>query len=395
MRGVREPIFHYSLSLLLCLLALFFASIPCLMAETINVPEKIRVAVADSANELNLSIKGPYEIRIFETEELLDEGRTFYNIKIRPCAYGIDFGKKKFKIHAIYIIPQRQPAIYLGKRLYRGSLQIIKTEDGLLRAINIINLEDYLKGVLFHEVSHRWPMEVIKAQAIASRTFALYQAEQNNDKHYYLKSDVSSQVYGGVYAEKYRTNKAVEETRGEVLVYNGRLLPAFFHATCGGHTEYAKRLWDVQAKPLKGVRCIYCKNSPHFAWELDLFLAEIEKKLNNAGHKISGITAIEIEGRDPSGRITQLILKGCTRRIKISAKDFRHILGSRVIKSTNFTVRIMDKDVRLEGKGWGHGVGLCQWGAFSMAKKGKNVKQILNLYYPGAEIVKLSDSYKD
>ncbi len=389
MRGARELISNYNLSFFVFLFCFLFISTSPLMAATINIPEKIRVAVADNAVELNLSIKGPYEIRTLETEELLEKGRTFFNIKIRPFSYGIDFGKKKFKIYAIHIIPQRQPAIYLGKRLYRGSLQIIKTEEGLLRAINIINLEDYLKGVLFHEVSHRWPMDAVKAQAIASRTFALYQAQQNNQQYYYLKADVSSQVYGGVYAERYRTNKAVEETKGEVLVWNGKLLPAFFHATCGGHTEYVNRLWKVNAKPLKGVGCVYCKNSPHFSWEREVALTTIEKRLNEAGYNISGISSIKIKGRDPSGRVIQLIIKGKGERVRISAKDFRHILGSRITRSTNFIVTIIGDSAHFEGKGWGHGVGLCQWGAFSMAKKGKDAQQILNFYYPGAEIVSI------
>jgi stage II sporulation protein D len=391
MRGARELISNYNLSFLIFLFCSLLISISPLMAATINIPEKIRVAVADNADELNLSIKGPYEIRTLETEELLEEGQTFFNIKIRPFSYGIDFGKKKFKIYAIHIIPQRQPAIYLGKRLYRGSLQIIKTEEGLLRAINIINLENYLKGVLFHEVSHRWPIEAIKAQAIASRTFALYQAQQNDQQYYYLKADVNSQVYGGVYAERYRTNKAVEETRGEVLIWNGRLLPAFFHATCGGHTEHVSRLWKVDAKPLKGVRCVYCKNSPHFSWKRDVALTAIEKRLNEAGYNISGISSIKIKGRDPSGRVIQLILKGKGERVRISAKDFRHILGSRIVRSTNFTVTITGNSAHFEGKGWGHGVGLCQWGAFSMAKKGMTADEILEYYYSGAKIVKLSD----
>ena len=389
MRGDGELISNYNLSLFIFLFCSLFMFVTPLMAVTINVPEKIRVVIADNADELNLSIKGPYKIRTLETEELLEEGRTFFNIKISPFSHGIDFGKKKFKIYAIHIIPQRQPAIYLGKRFYRGSLQIIKTEEGLLRAINIIDLEDYLKGVLFHEVSHRWPMEAIKAQAIASRTFALYQAQQNNHKYYYLKADVSSQVYGGVYAERYRTNEAVEETKGEVLVWRGKLLPAFFHATCGGHTEYAGRLWKVNAKPLRGVRCVYCENSPHFFWEHDVDLATIEKRLNEARYSISGISSMKIKGRDPSNRVIQLSLKGKEEIVRISAKDFRRILGSRIIRSTNFTITIIGKTAYFQGKGWGHGVGLCQWGAFSMAKKGKDAQQILKFYYPGSRIVNI------
>jgi len=359
-------------------------------AASINIPDKIRVVIADNAKELNLSIRGKYRIATIETGQLLKEGRTFFNIKIRPVKNGIDFGKDILNIHAIEIIPEREPAIYLGKRLYRGSLQILRTKEGLLRAINIINLQDYLKGVLYHEVSHRWPMEAMKAQAIASRTFALYQAQQNKNKYYYLKSDVSSQVYGGVYAEKYRTNRAVEETRGKVLIYRGKLLPAFFHATCGGKTEDAARLWKVRIGPLKGIDCFYCENSPHYNWQSSISLEDAEKALRSAGYKISDIDSIKIIDRDRSARVTKLRLSSKRIRKNISAKDFRHILGSRLIRSTNFTVAIKGGKAYFNGRGWGHGVGMCQWGAFSMAKKRKTAADILANYYPGAHIADIA-----
>ena len=391
MRGGRELISGNNLLCVILSLSFIFTSVSSIIAATIDIPEKIRVVVADDADELDLSIKGPYEIRTLETGELLEEGKTFFGIKIKPTSYGIDFGKKKFKIYGIHIIPRREPAIYFGKCLYRGSFQIIKTKDGLLCAINVVDLEDYIRGVLFHEVSQSWPIEAIKAQAIASRTFALYQAQQNKDQDYYLKSDVSSQMYRGVYAEKYRTNKAVEETVGEILIWDNRILPAFFHATCGGHTEDASRLWNVSAAPLNGIRCAYCKNSPHFVWELNLSLFAIEKKLNEAGYNISGISSIDIEGRDLSGRVTQIILTGKEQKVIVSAKDLRSILGPRYVRSTNFTVKIIGENVYLEGKGWGHGVGLCQWGAFSLAKKGKDAQQILSFYYPGSVIANITD----
>jgi len=377
--------FLFSLSLPL------FTLLSPVVASVIEVPDNVRVAVADNADELQLSIKGPYEIKTIETGELLETGETFFNIKVKPSAYGIIFRDKELKIYAIHIIPKNQPAIYLGKCLYRGSLQIIRTEQGLLRAVNVVDLEDYVKGVLYHEVSHRWPIEAIKAQAIVSRTFALYQAQQNKNKDYYLKSDVSSQMYRGVYAEKYRTNKAVVETKAEVLLWRAKLLPAFFHATCGGHTENAGMLWNVNVRPLRGVKCQYCKNSPHLLWKCGLPLSEIEKKLNGAGYDISGITSIKAIGRDSSGRIIQVALKGKENTVKLGAKDFRGILGARDIRSTNFIVDIIDKTARFRGRGWGHGVGMCQWGAFSMAKKGKDSQQILSFYYPGARIVKLKE----
>lgn len=371
---------------------IFFIILPSpSTASEVEVPDNIRVVVVNDAEELALSVKGPYEIRTIETDELLESGKTFFNITIRPSPYGILFGGKKLKIYAIHIIPKREPAIYLGKCLYRGSLQVIKTKKGLLKAVNVVGLEDYVKGVLYHEISHRWPMEAIKAQAIASRTFALYQARQNRNKDYYLTADASSQMYRGVYAEKYRTSKAVDQTRGEILFWKGTFLPAFFHATCGGHTEDVRQLWNVNAKPLRGVKCGYCENSPHFLWQCELPVSDIEHKLNKTGCKISKIGSIRILGKDRSGRITELAIRGEESKIKLSAKDFRSILGARAIRSTDFSVDIRGDTAYFKGKGWGHGVGMCQWGAFSMAKKNMRAKQILSFYYPGSEIVRLEE----
>lgn len=378
--------------LLIIILILTCASTFPVQAETIEVPDKIRVVVADGLPVLDLSIRGRYSVTTIETKKLLKEGKTFFNIKIRPAEYGIGFGKDYFKIHAIEIRPERNPGIYLGKRLYRGSLQILRTKEGYLRAINIIDLEDYLKGVIYHEISHRWPIEAINAQAIASRTFALYQAQQNRDKHYYLKSDVSSQVYGGAYGERYRANQAVEATKGQVLLYKGELLPAFFHATCGGRTEDASRLWKVDLGPLKGVSCPFCKNSPHFFWKYDISLSEIEEQLGAAGYKISNISSIETEEKDASGRVLQLLIKGERPSVGISAKEFRHLLGPNQIRSTDFTVDIKSEMAQFKGRGWGHGVGMCQWGALALSKKGKTAEEILRHYYPGAKVVMLGST---
>jgi len=376
--------------ILLIVFSLLSITISKAYSATIFIPDKIRVALLDDASDMILSVRGPYRIETIQTNELIDKGNTSFNVHITPSNNGITFGKKEFKIYAINIIPEHEPAIYLGKRLYKGSLQIVRTSKGKLRAINILNLEDYLKGVLYHEVSHRWPMEAIKAQAIVSRTFALYQAEQNKDKHYYLTSDVSSQVYGGVYAEKYRTNKAIQETKGKVLIYRKKILPAFFHATCGGRTEDVSMLWKLNLKPLKGIRCPYCANSPHFNWERKVKLTDIKEVLVKEGHKVSDLKSISIKGIDRSGRVKDIIIKANNKKLVLSAKDFRRIIGSTLIKSRNFEVQIKGEYAYFVGKGWGHGVGMCQWGAFTMAKKREKADDILKFYYPGARISRFS-----
>ncbi|MCK9604248.1 MAG: SpoIID/LytB domain-containing protein, partial [Candidatus Omnitrophica bacterium] len=209
-------------------------------------------------------------------------------------------------------------------------------------------------------------------------------------KDYDLTSDIYSQVYSGMAAERYRINKAVDETKGLILVYQGKVFPAFYHATCAGHTEDASRLWNINIAPLTGVACGFCKESPHFNWHYVLSLKEINDKLEKAGFKINNIKDILILGRDDSGRITDLKILSAEREVKISAKDFRETIGPNIIKSTNFNLSIAGTDVIFEGLGWGHGVGLCQWGSYFMAKQGYGYEEILAYYYPGALISQLN-----
>jgi stage II sporulation protein D len=210
--------------------------------------------------------------------------------------------------------------------------------------------------------------------------------QENKQKDFDVTSDIYSQVYGGRGSERYRTNKAVDETEGKVLFYQGKIIPAYFHATCGGHTEDATLLWDLDLTPLKGVVCPYCKESPHFNWHYDLPVKEIAKKLSGAGFKITDIKNISIEGKDRSGRITNLIITCEEGEVKISAKDFRGTIGPNIINSTNFSVTIAGGDAVFAGVGWGHGVGLCQWGAYFMAKEGFKANEILKYYYPGTNV---------
>jgi stage II sporulation protein D len=358
-------------------------------ALALDMPDKIRVAVINNADSIELSVRGGYQIISTDTGGLLDKGETFFNRKIEPAAKGVNFGNKSFNTSSIDIIPKTEPSIYLDKRLYKGRLRIVKTKAQKLVAVNEVNLEDYIKGVLYHEVSHRWPIEAIKAQAIASRTYALYQARQNAHRHYHLYSDVSSQVYNGVYAERYRTNKAVDETKGKVLLWKAEPIPAFFHSTCGGHTERASSLWKVELSPLSGVVCKYCKNSPYFFWDYAMEISTLEEALKSAGYMVDCIDSVKITEKNRSGRVDSVIVRGRNMPEKIKAKDLRRMVGPLLLKSTNFDVYVKDDKVYFKGKGWGHGVGMCQWGAFAMAKQRKTAEDILLHYYPGARIIKV------
>ena len=345
----------------------------------------VRVSIVQDVSSLRLKVNGFYEIIIPESQKVLYRGKNL-NTTVTAYKEGISIGTVDANTKSVLIKPADTDAIVIDDRKFRGDIQIIKKDNLNLWVINHIELEDYIKGILYHEASHFWPMEALKAQAVACRTYAVYQMEENRQKDFDLTSDIYSQVYGGKTSERYRTNTAVEQTRGGILAYQGKVFPAYFHATCAGHTEDASVLWNINIPPLKGVACGFCQDSPHFSWHVVLSQSEVAEKLNKAGYKINNIKEINIAGRDNSGRIASLKIVTAKKNISIPAKDFRNIIGPNIIRSTNFQVSVVTEDIVFEGLGWGHGVGLCQWGAYFMDKKGYNYKDILKYYYPGSDV---------
>lgn len=356
-------------------------------------PAVIRIAVIKDADSVTLAIRGKYKILSLYTRELLSEGRKLRKVKVAPTVSGLLIGETPFKIFAIRIEPARDASIFINNRRFRGSIDLVRTEDLKLLIVNHINVESYLYGVLYHEVSPRWTMPALEAQAIIARTFALYQARVRKKEDYDLTSDVYSQVYGGRTSEKWRTNRAVNLTRGKVLTFKGDIFPTYYHATCAGHTEDASRLWNTNLKPLKGVKCDYCRKAPHYKWRRKISLGKIEERLRKNGYNVKGILSIEVEGRNETGRVTNLIIKGKGSKAKIHSNKFRLIIGPNIIRSANLDVTLNRGAAYFEGLGWGHGVGLCQWGSYLMSKRNpkQKVEEVLKFYYPGSKIKNIKE----
>jgi stage II sporulation protein D len=371
---------------------LAFLASALLAAAAEEGPQRpLRILVADERETSNLAVKGPYKIRILNSEEGVMSGNYLYAV-IRPDAGGLVIGKRSVASRGVSIEAGPGSEIYIDGRPFRGKVDIIRKNNDRLAAINHIGLEDYLYGVLYHEVSHRWPMEALKSQAIVARTFAIYQAGQNKFQDYDLRSDIYSQVYGGKASEKWSTTRAVDLTRGKALVYNGAILPAYYHAACAGHTEDASNLWNVDMAPLKGVGCIYCKGCRHYRWVKEIPLKDIEEKLRANGHKIGGVVHVSVLSRNRSDRVNSLEIKdGAGASVVLTGKDFRQMMGPNEVRSTKFDVSVKGGALLLNGFGWGHGVGMCQWGAYGLARRGKNAEEILKFYYPGAEIMTVKD----
>ena len=355
----------------------------------------IRVAVLKDVSEFELSIRGRFKLLDPLSNQVLKEERTFPGGKVYSKNNGIYIKNEFYPLKRLKIISSKDVTIAaLGKSFrYRDTIEIILGADNKFTVINVLDLETYTKGVLYHEVSHRWPMEAVKAQAVATRTYALYQSTIKKDQLYDVSSDIYSQVYGGRSAERYRTNIAANRTRGQILMYDGKILPAYFHATCGGHTENVKELWEHDdLPPLKGIVCLFCQEAPYHRWKTNFRSQDVQMLLNKNGYKLDLIKEIKVLEKTESGRAkTLLITTRNGKTANISGKKFREIIGPNILKSNFFDIEMKGYYFDILGQGWGHGVGMCQWGAYFMSRQRYKYREILNFYYPGAEIVDYLD----
>jgi stage II sporulation protein D len=207
---------------------------------------------------------------------------------------------------------------------------------------------------------------------------------------YHLESSVIDQVYDGCEIEDSRARRAVSETNGEVLTHDTEIIQAFYHSNCGGRTESSENVWGARLSYLTGVECTYCLLTPSSTWEQRILLRDIEEKMKGEGLKVSGITDIRPGQRNNRGRLRNVLIVSSRGELTLTGDQFRKAIGYAVIKSTNFTLKIVNGEVRFTGLGYGHGVGLCQWGAKQRALDGFGYAEILSYYYPGTALTKFS-----
>ena len=379
------------------LIASFAVSLVC-PDVVMGAPNKVRVAILKDAKTFTLSVRGKYKIIDPTTGQELNSGRRLRKSVVTATPNGIMIADQIYLVDRLRILAQKDVSLYnKEKRLrYRGQIDIVRDKKNKFLVINSLNIEDYVKGVLYHEVPHYWPLTAIKAQAVATRTYAAYQLSMRKKEPYDVTSDIYSQVYGGRSAERYRPKIAVNRTRGQVLTFNGAILPAYFHSTCGGHTENVGALWEHDLSPLHGVKCGFCVSSPHYRWTKNFRSKDIQDKLNANGFKIGLIKKIEVLKKTNSGRVKSL--KITTRDGKlatITGVRFREIIGPNTLKSNYYDIEMKGYYFDLIGRGWGHGVGMCQWGVYQMAKKRYKYTSILKHYYPDTRIVDISEIHRN
>lgn len=360
-----------------------------------KTPERfIRVAIVNDAEQFGVSVRGRYSLVDIAGGQELSQGRRLNASDVSVKRNGIQIGEDWYGSDHVRFAPQKDITIYFDgrNRQYRGTIDIILKKDRKFLVVNTVELERYIRGVLYHEVSNRWPMEAMKAQAVAARTYVLYQTLKNAKEAYDVTGDIYSQVYGGRSAERFRTNIAVDRTRGQILFFNDQMLPAYYHSSCGGHTENARNLWEHDLAPLKGVVCHFCRSHPHSTWKKNYRLKDIQDKLIENGYKIGPIKDISVLDRNLSGRITAVKITGRDgASVDIQGIKFRSMIGPNAIRSNNYEVAMAGYFFDLTGKGWGHGVGMCQWGAYQMSRERYTSDEILQFYYPGIVIKDVQD----
>jgi stage II sporulation protein D len=254
-------------------------------------------------------------------------------------------------------------------------------------------LDDYLKGVIPFEGNPKWAPESLKAQAVVSRTFALTKMLARRGEEYDVSAGFMSQVYAGKQIENERTGQAVDATRGEVLLYKGKIFPAYYHSTCGGATTAADLVWRVKPlAPLGGVECKFCQRSPHYKWEATVTPAEIKQKLAKQEMPVQDVLGIRTDKIDRTGRAHKLVIQSTWAEKIVDADAFRVWIDPMRLKS-NLITRISSRDgvFVFKGRGWGHGVGMCQYGMKYLGELGYGYQEILGYYYPGAQVSKLKE----
>jgi stage II sporulation protein D len=277
-------------------------------------------------------------------------------------------------------------------RTYAGRI-LLRAIGGQVYLINEVPLQDYLKGVLPSEVPASWPLEALKAQVVAARSYALWRAGETRKAGavpFDLDDSVASQAYQGRGKQEARTDQAVDQCAGEVLAYRGKIAECFFHSNSGGHTAGSDEVWGGEAPAyLAGVLDSWSEDQPHYAWNASLSGGEVEQRLARAGLWTGLLDEIVPKASTDSGRWAQMRLIGSGADKTVKASAFRNALGADVLRSTNFKVRKRGDEWVFEGLGWGHGVGLSQEGAKAMAEAGKSYRSILDYYYPGTRWARL------
>lgn len=369
----------------------------------------IRVMLGDEAPLVAIAVTGPW--RLVGPAGDVGSGESLGWTDV-ACQKGqVLFGNLPPTAGTLELRPERDGSIWVAQaingkdreRAYRGVLRLVPTASGTLRVINVLPIEPYVAGVVANELFKSWHLEAYKAQAVAARTFALIEHNQRVRYDYDVRDSTLSQVYGGAATETKTSWDAVTATMGIVATYRGKtgkptLLKTYYHSTCGGGTVSATSVFGGSSpEPLAGgVPCTWCRNSRKFTWpDVVITKKEITDAMKKSGIpelvRLGPIKRVEVSATAGSGgRAEEIRLTDAAgAAVDVHAGTWRGLVGAVRMPSTWFTIEDQpDRIVLKNGRGFGHGVGLCQYGAQYLAEHGRTGEQILRYYYPGVQLTR-------
>jgi stage II sporulation protein D len=351
----------------------------------------LRVAVQEGASQLKVGSSTKAAIRD-------GSGRNLGELTANS-AQSAQFRSGKVAIgswaaNQIWIEPAGKGYVWIGDRWYRGRTLLIPQKSGLT-AVNYVDIEQYLYSVLGAEMSGNWPQEALKAQAVAARSYALHQRLKSTTDLYDVDDTQSSQVYKGLQTESSGTYSAVDATAGQVLTYNNQIILAVFHSASGGHTENVEDVWTEALPYLRAVPD-YDQGAPVYQWKENFTRDQMSNRISGVGNVVS----MKPERTTRHGSVLTMKVVGDGGSRVMSGADLRRVLN---LRSTRFTVipqyggifsgRNSGKPptaFQVSGKGFGHAVGMSQWGAYNLARQGYGYQQILLHYYRGTTLARIA-----
>lgn len=356
----------------------------------------------DARTSWPLRIDGPYRVTAADHWRVLAQGSRLDPYEVVANEEGIRIGDHTFAEPEIYIDVGKSGSLWVGDRRYRGDLKIVRKTGDRLAAINVVPLESYVASVVAGEMPDSFPPAARQAQAILARSYVLYQMRTfGQASQFDVYDSPRSQNYQGMEArqpsgevwkiETDSARQATELTASVVCTFRGQLFCTFYHAVCGGATLNGHEVFPGAAPPLVSVPCEGCAPGPHYRWEKTLSQAELSRRLDEylrpRGRTLGKLLDVQMddEGNPGSGSPSKFRLLGEEQTLTATGVELQFRMLSGVPRSPTFRIERDGDNYHFQGRGWGHGVGMCQWGARQKALDGHDCVAILKYYLPGCD----------
>lgn len=343
-------------------------------------------------------------VKRLDDDKLLGQFQTLPETTVRSTGKGWSFGSREFEAERLELTPNKSPGIWVDDHQYRGSVQLIRSANLMITAINVVDLDEYVASVVDSEMPLTFGEAARQAQGIVARTYALYQRQQAGKRAYDVFASTRSQKYLGfqyrsqgrrLAGESTSSRKIADETAGLVCTFGGELICTYYSAVCGGRTRLGTEVFSDAAVPLKSVECKWCQPSPLYRWnrtlELDAASVQVRSHAKRDANPFGEIKTIERSTNGDSPPLDIITFGDGQQSVGVPADVVRSNIFPGTLPSSLFVTRVNESTVEFAGAGHGHRVGLCQWGASGLGKSGATCLEILQHYYPGSKVVRLVD----